>query len=84
MVRGGRLARVTVEIRDVPGVLARVSSIVAEQGANIAEVYHQRAFTTLAVQNAELNLVLKTRNREHVRQIVAALQEEGFTARAVE
>jgi threonine dehydratase len=84
MVRGGRLARITVEIRDVPGVLARVSSIVAEQGANIAEVYHQRAFTTLAVQNAELNLVLKTRNREHVRQIVAALQKEGFTARAVE
>ena len=73
-----------MEIRDVPGVLAKVSSIVAEQGANIAEVYHQRAFTTLAVQNAELNLVLKTRNREHVRQIVAALQKEGFTARAVE
>ena len=42
------------------------------------------AFTTLAVQNAELNLVLKTRNREHVHQIVAALQREGFTARAVE
>ncbi|HEX5130289.1 MAG TPA: pyridoxal-phosphate dependent enzyme, partial [Usitatibacter sp.] len=84
MVRGGRLARVTVEIRDVPGVLAKVSSIVAEHGANIAEVYHQRAFTTLAVQNAELNLVLKTRNREHVKQIVAALQNEGFTARAVE
>jgi threonine dehydratase len=84
MVRGGRLARVSVEIRDVPGVLARVSSIVAAEGANIAEVYHQRAFTTLAVQNAELNLVLKTRNREHVRRIVAALQREGFTARAVE
>jgi threonine dehydratase len=84
MVRGGRLARITVEIRDVPGVLAKVSSIVAEHGANIAEVYHQRAFTTLAVQNAELNLVLKTRNREHVKQIVAALRKEGFTARAVE
>ena len=84
MVRAGRLARVTVEIRDVPGTLARVSACVAGEGANIAEVYHQRAFTTLAVQNAELNLVLKTRNREHVRQIVAALQREGFTARAVE
>jgi hypothetical protein len=28
--------------------------------------------------------VLKTRNREHVRQIVAALKREGFAARAVE
>ena len=69
MVRAGRLARVSVEIRDVPGVLAKVSACVAAEGANIAEVYHQRAFSTLAVQNAELNLVLKTRNREHVRQI---------------
>jgi threonine dehydratase len=84
MVRAGRLARVTVEIRDVPGTLAKVSACVAGEGANIAEVYHQRAFTTLAVQNAELNLVLKTRNREHVARIVAALQKEGFTARAVE
>jgi threonine dehydratase len=84
MVRAGRLARVTVEIRDVPGTLAKVSACVAGEGANIAEVYHQRAFTTLAVQNAELNLVLKTRNREHVARIVEALQKEGFTARAVE
>jgi len=84
MVRAGRLARVTVEIRDVPGTLAKVSATVAGEGANIAEVYHQRAFTTLAVQNAELNLVLKTRNRAHVAQIVEALRREGFAARAVE
>lgn len=84
MVRAGRLARVTVEIRDVPGTLAKVSACVAAEGANIAEVFHQRAFTTLAVQNAELNLILKTRNREHVGRIVEALQKEGFTARAVE
>lgn len=84
MVRAGRLARVSVEIRDVPGTLARVSACVARENANIAEVYHQRAFTSLAVQNAELNLVLKTRNREHVRQIVEALKREGFAARAVE
>jgi len=45
-------------------------------------VHHQRAFTALAVQNAEVDLVLKTRNREHVHQIVAALQAAGFTARA--
>ncbi|HYC37435.1 MAG TPA: threonine ammonia-lyase [Usitatibacter sp.] len=84
MVRAGRLARVSVEIRDVPGSLAKVSACVARENANIAEVYHQRAFSSLAVQNAELNLVLKTRNREHVRQIVEALKREGFAARAVE
>jgi threonine dehydratase len=83
MVRAGRLARVVVEVRDLPGSLARVTACLAEQNANIEEVHHQRAFTTLAVQNAELDLVLKTRNRKHVDEIVAALQRAGFKARAV-
>jgi threonine dehydratase len=82
MVRAGRLARVLVEVRDLPGSLARVTACVAEQNANVEEVHHQRAFTALAVQNAEVDLVLKTRNREHVDQIVAALKRCGFNARA--
>jgi len=82
MVRRGRLARVIVEVTDLPGSLAKVTACVAEQNANIEEVHHQRAFTSLAVQNAELDLVLKTRNSEHVEQIVAALQRAGFKARA--
>ncbi len=82
MVRAGRLARVLVEVRDLPGSLARVTACVAELNANIEQVHHQRAFTSLAVQNAEVELVLKTRNHEHVKQIVAALKNSGFNARA--
>jgi len=82
MVRSGRLARIMVELRDLPGSLARVTACIAEQNANIEEVHHQRTFTQLAVQNAEVDVVLKTRNREHVEQIVAALQRCGFKARA--
>ena len=78
MVRAGRLARVKVELRDLPGSLARVTACVAEQNANIEEVHHQRAFSHLAVQNAEVDLVLKTRNHAHVAEIVAALTRAGF------
>src|SRR5205807_6092649 len=60
MVRSGRLARIHVEIRDLPGTLAQVTACLAEQNANIDQVHHQRTFTSLAVQNAELELVLKT------------------------
>ena len=81
MVRAGRLARVRVEVRDLPGSLASVTALLAAQNANIEEVHHQRAFTHLPVQNAELDLVLKTRNHEHVREIVAALAAGGFAAR---
>ena len=82
MVRAGRLARINVEISDLPGSLAKVTACIAAQNANIDQVHHQRAFTHLTVQNAELEVVLKTRNREHVREIVTALERAGFKARA--
>ena len=77
MVRAGRLARVHGRGAR-PARLARAASPRAwpSQNANIEEVHHQRAFTALAVQNAELDLVLKTRNHEHVEQIVEALQRD--------
>lgn len=78
MVRAGRLARIQVNARDVPGNLARITGIVAEAGANIDEVHHQRAFTLLAAQNVAVELVLQTRGREHVQQVIDALRAAGF------
>ncbi|MDO9570963.1 MAG: threonine ammonia-lyase [Hydrogenophaga sp.] len=78
MVRAGRLARIQVNARDVPGNLARITGIVAEAGANIDEVHHQRAFTLLAAQNVAIELVLQTRGREHIALVIKRLQEAGF------
>ena len=64
MVRAGRLARMPVCARDVPGSLASITAIVSEAGANIDEVHHQRAFTVLAAQNVEIELVVQTRGRD--------------------
>jgi len=82
MVRAGRLARVRVGARDTPGVLARITALVAQVGANIDEVHHQRAFSTLSAQNVEVELVLQTRNPQHVREVIAALQGAGFAAQS--
>ena len=81
MVRTGRLSRLTVELRDLPGALARVTACIAEQNANIEEISHQRAFTSLPVQSVEVDFVLETRDHDHVRQVIAALSAAGFTAR---
>jgi threonine dehydratase len=83
MVRSGRLARIKVELRDLPGALAKITSVIAESNANIEEVHHQRAFTNLPVQSAEVEFVLKTRNAAHIDEIVGRLATIGFRARAV-
>jgi threonine dehydratase len=81
MVRAGRLARIRVNARDTPGVLARITAVVAEAGANIDEVHHQRAFSSLSAQSVEVELVLQTRNPGHVDEVVTRLQGGGFEAR---
>ncbi len=80
MVRAGRLVRIRVACRDVPGELARAATIVGTAGANIEEVEHQRAFTTLPAQNAQLEMVLQTRGPEHIDRVLRALRDAGLPA----
>jgi threonine dehydratase len=80
MVRAGRLARIRVSVRDVPGALAGITAIVSDAGANIDEVHHQRAFTVLAAQNVEIELVLQTRGPDHIASVLDALHGGGFQA----
>ena len=80
MVRAGRLARIRVSARDVPGSLARITATVAEAGANVNEVHHQRAFTMLAAQNEDIELVIQTRGPAHIEAVLQALRASGFQA----
>jgi threonine dehydratase len=80
MVRAGRLARIRVDLRDLPGALARATALIADAGANIEEVHHQRAFTTLPVQSVEVDFVMQTRGHEHIADVIAALNAAGFAA----
>ncbi|MDQ3259644.1 MAG: threonine ammonia-lyase [Pseudomonadota bacterium] len=83
MVRAGRLARIQVELRDLPGSLAEVTACLADVNANIEEVHHQRAFSHLPIQSAEVDFVLQTRGHPHIEQILAALEQKGFSAQLV-
>jgi threonine dehydratase len=82
MVRTGRLTRLHVQMRDLPGSLASVTRVLGEANANIEEVHHQRAFTTLPVQSAEVEFVVETRDRHHVKEIIEALSQAGYKASA--
>ncbi len=80
MVRAGRLARIRINIHDLPGALSQITQIVADAGANITQVHHQRAFSSLPAQDVEVDLVMQTRGHEHVDEILTALRLAGFRA----
>lgn len=77
LVDDGRLARLVVTVRDRPGMLARITSIVAKGGANVLESAHSRAFADISVGEVAIALTLETRGRPHVDELVAALQADG-------
>ncbi|WMD18213.1 threonine ammonia-lyase [Achromobacter seleniivolatilans] len=80
MVRAGRLARIRVDLRDLPGALAHATKLIADAQANITEVHHQRAFTSLPVRNVEVDFVLQTRGHEHILEVIDVLNAAGFAA----
>ena len=83
MVKSGRLARLRFDVRDVPGALANVATLLGKLGANIDEVQHQRAFTSLSVERAQIEVVVQTRGVVHIEQILAAMRAEGYEAQRI-
>lgn len=81
LMRSGRITRMRVEIDDRPGVLAQVAQIIGEGRGNILEVAHQRMFPDVPAKLAELDVVIETRDRVHVRDIETRLRSAGFMVR---
>jgi len=81
LVRDGRMVRLRISIVDQPGVLAKIADVIGRSSANIIEVYHQRLFYDVPAKSADVDVVLETRNSEHVKEIIASLAQHGFPTR---
>jgi len=79
-LRERRVACVRTEMLDVPGGLARVAEIVAQEGANVLEVSHRRLFTNVLAKCMQLDLTLELRRPGDLALIVNRLNELGFHA----
>ena len=83
MVKSGRLARLRLDVRDVPGALADVATLLGRLGANIDEVQHQRAFTSLSVERVQIEVVVQTRGVAHIQTILDALRAACYAAERI-
>ena len=81
LAREGRLKQLSLDIVDRPGQLAAVAALLAEAGANIIEVSHQRTFSDLPAKATLLQLVIETRDRSHLEEVLARLSAAGLAAR---
>jgi threonine dehydratase len=77
LVGDGRLAHLIVKVRDRPGSLSGLTDLVAEMGANVLDIHHRRGFADISVGDVEIVLEIESRGREHVAEIVHALEKRG-------
>jgi len=80
LVRSHRLARIRVEVPDVPGGLADLTRLLADLDSNIVEIQHQRMFASTSVRATLVEVVLQLRGEEQVEQILEALAGRGYEA----
>jgi threonine dehydratase len=83
LAKDGRMVRIRILGRDRPGELARICQHSASVGANILEVTHNRAFGNLQVGGVEIDLILETRGRDHVEQLLKVFREDDIEAEEV-
>lgn len=78
LITNGRTYNLTVELSDKPGQLLGILGVVAEQGANVISINHERSGLNIDLRGCYVHLQLETRNNEHIAHIIQALTEKGY------
>jgi threonine dehydratase len=78
LARSGRLARLRVELLDMPGQLVRVATIIAEQDGNVIDVGHHRTYSDLPAKMTCMDVTIDTQGQDHLDRIIANLRQAGY------
>ncbi|MCY1081331.1 threonine ammonia-lyase [Archangium lansingense] len=78
LVKDGRLVRLVVRMPDRPGMLARLTAEIAQAGANVVEIYHNRAFSKAGLGEVAVEVTLETRGRGHIEELIGSLGQKGW------
>ena len=78
----GRLLRIVISVPDRPGSLHAASGVLANCGANVLEVLHDRTASQIPGY-VDMNFLLEVKSTEHKQQSLEALRQNGITVREV-
>jgi threonine dehydratase len=79
----GRYLVMRTQIPDRPGELMKLLALVAEERGNLISVEHHREGMDLPVTATEVELTIVTRDEEHCRQLLAAMDERGYPVQRI-
>ncbi len=84
MISRGRIMCFSVELPDKPGQLVKVAQILAEHGANVIELEHNQFKALDRYSNkVALEVTVETNGHNHIKQVIEALEDNGFEVNRV-
>ena len=75
----GRLVRLDVAVSDRPGGIAELTKELADLGASVKDIFHERAWLQETVSSVYIRVILETMGPDHNKQILAAIRESHGT-----
>lgn len=75
----GRLWRFTTLVPDRPGGITRLTAALAEAGASVQQIVHDRTFSGPDVFVTSVDVTVETSDRDHVATVAKHLGDRGFT-----
>ena len=79
LAAAGRYLAFRCRLPDHPGSLAKLLGDLADLGANVLEVGHERLAPRLHVDEAEVVLVVETRGPAHCEEVIGELHSAGYS-----
>ncbi len=84
MIRAQRYFHFFTSCSDKPGGLAGLLDVVAEVGASVMEVTHNRISPHVAYGRTGVEMLVEVRGEEHIAQLIAVLETHGYPVRRMD
>ncbi|MGE4130711.1 MAG: threonine ammonia-lyase [Bdellovibrionales bacterium] len=77
LIKRGRLIRLNVVMPDRPGSLMKLTNAIAEKGANVLDVRHDRFRSGMKLAETAIEFLLETRSQEHAQELQDLFRAHG-------
>ncbi|MDY3048373.1 MAG: threonine ammonia-lyase [Rothia sp. (in: high G+C Gram-positive bacteria)] len=74
----GRFMTIKLMLNDRPGELTTISRIISEHDANVTGVDHTRLGGALSMGDVSITIDMETKGADHCKEVIAALEEQGY------
>ncbi|MEN8076274.1 threonine ammonia-lyase [Clostridioides difficile] len=83
LVSKGRLFCFSVELKNVPGELLKISEILAKENGNVVKLEHNQFKAINRIHNVLLEVTVETNGHEHIEKIINAFERENYSIKVM-